>query len=92
MKVLTKEELIADLEKAFPNCWFKDGSDFYGDESDSVWSGEGSYLPNDLPAFDYYAGGSSYTFGVHDEIAKFVEARGWYWECHDAGTFFAFKA
>ena len=93
MKVFTKEQLIAALEVAFPDCWFKDGADFRGDDSDSVWSGEGSTLPSGFSAFDYYAMDyDAYEFGVHVSIAKFVEDRGWYWECHDAGTYFAYKS
>ena len=90
MKVLTKAQLLKALQVKFPKAWFKDGAQFDGGHVNAVWSGEGSELPNGSPAFDYYGSGDLYQFGVSNEISKFVEARGWYWECHDCGTYFAY--
>jgi len=57
-------------------------------------SGESSNFVDkkgDLRMFDYYSEGKSYeNFGVHKDVADFLESHGWYGEWHDAGTMMLF--
>jgi hypothetical protein len=92
MNRTTKEDLMESLQKRFPNAWFKDGAEFGGGSDTAVWSGEGSMLNNGLPMFNYYSDRACYRdgFGAHEQLCNFVEKRGWYVECYDAGTFFIY--
>jgi hypothetical protein len=89
-KSMTREERVVEsLVKRFPKVWAKPGSDFR--QGAIVWSGEGSEMPNGLPAFDYYSESSLYEFGVHKKLVEWAAKRGMYWECYDPGTFLAYK-
>jgi len=55
-----------------------------------LWTGEGSDMPDGLPAFDYY-NHEYYEMGVHPKLFKFLNKCGWYCEFHDAGTVFIGK-
>ncbi len=87
--------ILEELQKAFPDCWFKAGKEFDGSSTRLVWSGEGSEI-NGLPAFDCNAWEhdsheQTYTMCVHNDLNKFAESCGCYWEAHDGGTFFLYK-
>jgi hypothetical protein len=92
MNSTTTEYLIKALTKRFPKAWFKEGGEFStsGEFDTAVWSGEGSYLNNDVQMFNYYSESSNYIFGTHKQLTDFVERHGYYVECYDAGTFFIF--
>lgn len=86
----TTAELIELLKVKFPLAWFKEGKDFGADYSTAVWTGEGSYVRENVQMFDYNAMGADYQFGAHVDLCRFVEGHGYYVECYDAGTFFIF--
>ena len=95
----TKAKLRAEFRIAFPHCWVKPGEDFDGSTARVLWSGEGSeivmpadkYGPEYLaPAFDMYATGDDYIFGVHKSLNDWAESRGYYWEAYDGGTYFLY--
>jgi len=86
----TVEELIELLKVKFPLAWFKHGEGFSRDMDTAVWTGEGSYVREDVQMFDYNAMGSDYQFGAHIELCEFVEEHGYFVECYDAGTFFIY--
>jgi hypothetical protein len=86
--------ILKQLQKNFPEAWFKDGHDFDGGTA-AAWSGEGAMI-GDMPAFDSNAwewdsNENNYCLGVHNELRDFVEARGYFWEAYDAGTFLLYK-
>lgn len=64
--------------------------EFYGEGSEHVglWvSGEGDNKESGYPFFDYYDMSDDYTFGVLSSLEKTANDRGWYFECHDPGTY-----
>jgi hypothetical protein len=90
MKVTaTRLELRTLLSAKFPRIWTKDGEDFEKRQTGSIWTGEGSDMPDGSPAFDYW--NNHYTFGVHPELSTFLSKTGWHAECYDPGTFFIYK-
>ena len=86
--------LIAKLKRETGISWVKDGSEWNGG-SEVLWSGEGATIPNGegeaVNAFDYYGPESIYEFGVHKTLVAWAEKNGVYWECHDPGTYHAYK-
>ena len=44
----------------------------------------------DYYAFDYDPEEKIYVFGVHKKLKKVIEDAGWFVECYDPGTYFAF--
>jgi len=81
--------LVSRIEKAFPNV---EGVEARGKRK--VFLGdvaEGAEFEG-LPLCDYYNNleGSYYTFGVHNKLWKLVEKAGWFVECYDPGTYFAY--
>jgi hypothetical protein len=89
MNGTTLKELFEALTERFPKAWFKEGGDFANGYETSIWTGEGSYI-GDEEMFDYYAMGNKYEFGAHITLRNFVEKRGYYVECYDAGTYFIY--
>jgi len=92
----SKKRVITAFKKAFPEIsGVHDGADWYGHESNSVHLGdiaEGGTV-NGVPGADYWAEDYEekvYTFGVHNDINKFFNDKGWFVECHDPGTYFAY--
>ena len=91
----TVEELMALLEKRFPNAWFKEGAGFSSGYKNAVWTGEDSYMGKGeklIPMFDYNNMGAKYQFGAHVDLCRFVEKHGYFVECYDGGTFFIWPA
>ena len=88
------QTVVNRINKAFPDIF---GVDVYDD--DRVFLGdvaEGGTIDG-ASACDYYAGEwdfkeNVYIMGVHKKLRKVVEDAGWFVECHDAGTYFAFPA
>jgi len=91
-----KKKILGELKLAFPGCWFKDGGEFDNSQRRLVWSGEGSYIEG-MQAFSNDAWETDpdetmYTMMVHNQLNKFVEERGYYWEAYDGGTHFLYKS
>lgn len=84
---MNRGQLKNAIAKKFPNIWMKDSEEFDGTQK-AIWTGEGSDIDG-VPAFGVYNEG--YVFGVHPELHKFLESKGWYTEAYDPGTFFIFK-
>jgi hypothetical protein len=78
---------MSQLRALFPNIWFKDGSDFYGNPHNFIWTGEGNHIGEES-AFCYYA--YPETFGVHPVMAQALDKFGLYAEFYDAGTVFIY--
>ena len=85
---ITREKLIAKLERAYPNMFLRTTEEFDGSEGGIWTSGEES--PEDrqgLELFDYYSENHDlYDLGVRIHFNNFLDRQGWYAEWHDAGT------
>jgi len=95
------EDMISKLKKAFPDITgIKDAAEWSGDyEPGQVIhlgdAAEGGLI-DDLPACDYNAWEHDpqeriYRAGVLLPLADMLEAGGWWVDCHDPGTYLAFK-
>ena len=82
------DNVIAKLQKQFPDVWFKDGADFSASHEGTVWTGEGSYIDG-YNAFDAY--GYSETMGIHPKMQKALDKLGLWAEFYDAGTVFFYE-
>jgi hypothetical protein len=92
MRVITRERLMAKLEKAYPNMFLSTTEEFNGRKGGIWTSGEDSPLDKKgLPLFDYWAMGTSYSLGVRPHFANFLERNGWFAEWNDAGTIMLWK-
>jgi hypothetical protein len=83
------QSLWFELKERFPGVILKDGSEWDGKQN-KLWTGEGSEMPSGQPAFSLY--NNEYHFGVHPQLAIFLQERGFRCEAHDAGTFFIYRA
>jgi len=89
MKTRTAAVVVNRLNKAFPDIKglkkISETKIFLGDVA------EGFEIDN-LPACDYYTNleGSHYTYGVHNKLWNLVVDCGWFVECYDPGTYYAF--
>lgn len=86
----TEEALIANLIATFPGlharplCEFGAAGWDYG-----VWTGGEADMPDGLPIFStLMQGEDTHDGGVHTGFTSWLEARGWYLECYDGGTYF----
>jgi len=100
MKTWTRSQIKSGLKKLVPDIDFlKNSEEFDEENKGGLWtSGESDWKYEGLPVFDYYCesdylmkdagfeGKSSYVFGVHKDIHKWLEERGWYPEWNDPGT------
>ena len=90
MKVLTRDQLIAKLEKAYPemNCMLTE--DFDGSKGGIWLSGEdGLTDKTGKELFKYYSqdsSGKSYIMGVRIHLHNFLKRNGWYGAWNDPGT------
>ena len=86
---MNREELIAELQKRYPNMMFRTTEEFNSSKG-GVWtSGEDGQLHAGLPLFDYYTqdgGEKNYIFGVNKFLHNWLEEQGWYCEWNDPGT------
>lgn len=90
---MTKAEIVVrQFNKRFPDikgvAVRDDNQIFLGNAA------EGGEI-NEIPAADYYGDAMDpqekiWVFGVHKEIIKFLEDRGWFAEWYDPGTLFAY--
>lgn len=98
MKKYEKDDavkILSEFKKCFPTTWVKGGVEFNGDETCVLWAGEISQIDG-IPAFNYYSFESDpkekiYVMGVHKKLVAFAEAHGIFWECHDPGTWVAYR-
>jgi len=97
-KQLSKEQLLEQLKKDFPRCWFKDGAEWDGGSA-IAWSGESSYVeldidgkPYEFDAFNYYDDSPMYVFGVLKTLVEWATAHDCHWSCNDPGTFFLYRS
>lgn len=91
---MNREQLIAKLQKRYPNKMFRTTEEFNGVEGGIWTSGEDGYTHNGVPLFNYYAqdsGGNSYVFGVRKILHDFLEEQGWFCEWNDPGTVMIWK-
>lgn len=95
---LNHEEMMEALRKKHKkNGWFKDGGEFDAVHAGSIWSGEESHDNDHNKLFEPYAidlylnNEAYYIMEIQKELHEFSEARGWYWESYDCGTYFAYK-
>lgn len=88
--MITRERLIAKLQKAYPKMSLRTTEEFDGSEGGIWTSGEDGITDRvGLPLFDYYAEDYEerlYELGVRKHLVNFLERNGWYAEWHDAGT------
>lgn len=96
MRVLTREEVIAKLNKSYPGMICKTTEEFDGTPG-GIWiSGESGITDrNGFPLFNYYSQDvhqerPSYIFGVRYHLHNFLERNGWYAEWYDPGTIMLF--
>jgi len=93
-KALTREELVAELNKKYPKLNLRDSEDFESGYKNCIWvagTEDGITAKDEFPLFDYYAEDPQekrYVFGVHKELGDILDKAGWYAEWHDAGTCF----
>lgn len=94
--MMEKETLIKKLQKTFPGIegihdgddWGNPGSIHLGD------CAEGGQIDGDN-ACDYNSwecdpNEETWIMGVHKKLKKVVEDAGWWVECYDPGTYFAY--
>lgn len=66
-------------------------SEVFDGTKDRIVTGEGSEMPDEMPAFDYWSQDykeTTYIMGVHKDLVAFLDKHGWYAEAHDPGTYF----
>lgn len=87
----TRDELIALMNKRYPNIWTKP-SELFDGRKDAVWTGTDSYMDKDkkIPAFNDAIESKKYDLGVHVDLVKFLAKHGYYTEAYDCGTFFIY--
>lgn len=88
----SESALIADLIATYPGLHVRPVREFGADYRDwtGVWTGGPGDMPDELPIFNELEHGSEDEWDghVHKGFTAWLEARGWYIECYDAGTYF----
>jgi hypothetical protein len=89
------ESIVAKLQEAFPECWFKDGHLF--DKGEAIaWSGEGSFIGKyqafNSNAWEVDPREKIWTLDVHNDLNAWAKENNMYWESYDCGTFFLYKS
>lgn len=87
---MTRDKMIDLLEKAFPKLKTR-YSELFDGTKERIVTGEGSEMPDGMPAFDYWSQDYkeiTYIMGVHKDLVAFLDKYDWYAEAHDAGTYF----
>ena len=87
----TANFVVKQMKRAFPEISGVEARSetkiFLGDV------GEGGTI-NGIVACSYYNEDYKeqiFVMGVHKELRNFMEDHGWFVECHDAGTYFAYQ-
>ena len=86
----SEESLITDLRATFPGLRVRPRREYggYWQGMDGAWTGGPGDMPDGLPIFNDLAYGEvDYDGGVHVGFTAWLEQRGWYMECEDAGTY-----
>jgi hypothetical protein len=81
--------LIADLVATFPGIHARPLREFGAAGFDQgVWTGGEALMPDGLPIFSpLMQGEDTHDGGVHTGFTAWLEARGWYLENYDGGTY-----
>lgn len=89
-KVLSRESLMAKLQKKYPKMLLRTTEEFDGGTGGIWTSGESGLCDSKgYELFNYYAEDYkeiNYIFGVRKTLYEYLEKNGWYCEWHDAGT------
>lgn len=80
-----RDALMAELEKMYPDAWFKESERFQG-HGGGIWTGEGSYDKEGREIFSYWSNSPDYEIGVLKSFNDFIESKGFWAEWQDAGT------
>ena len=85
--IATREEMLAKINKAYPELFTKTTEEFNGGIG-GIWSSaeSGVTAKDGFRLIYYYAVGKKYDSGVHKEIRNLLEKNGWYAEWYDCGT------
>lgn len=88
---LTDEALIADLLATFPGIMARPIAEYKAPGYvDGAWIGGEATMPDGLPMFStLYYGEPEFDGGIHTALIEWIEARGYYLETYDHGTYFA---
>ena len=88
MRVISRDQMIAKLKKAYPSLFISTTEEFNGSEGGIWLSGEdGTTDRNGNVLFNYWSEDhTNRTFGVINHLNNFVERNGWFFEWNDAGT------
>ena len=87
-RVLSREQLISRLEKAYPEMKCMLTEDFNGSEG-GIWlsAEDGICDRNGRLLFNYWTSDfKNYELGVVSHLERFVQRNGWFFEWNDAGT------
>jgi len=87
------EAVIKYLTAKFPRLWAKLGQEFGRNQPTTIWSGEGSVMPDDQAAFCSYSYDIDpeervWQMGVHKDLIRALEAIGYHADAYDGGTYF----
>lgn len=88
---MTDQALIADLRATFPGIMARPIAEFKAPGyAEGVWIGGEVEMPDGLPMFSALSHAEPEFDGeVHSGLVEWIEARGYYLETYDAGTYFA---
>lgn len=89
-KDATRDEIMSIMRDKYGLSFVKTSEEFDGEEG-GIWLGgsDGKLMPNAKDdMFNYYHGGSKYPQGIHKDLAKFLDKKGWYGQFGDPGTVF----
>lgn len=94
-RVLSREKLMAKLQKAYPTMFLRTTEEFNGSEGGIWTSGESGLCDKKgMELFNYYSEDYrevSYVLGVRKHLYEFLERNGWYCEWYDAGTIMIYQ-
>lgn len=80
--------MIAKLQKQFPDMWMKDGADFANGYENTIWTGEGSSIDG---AYAFCSYSYDMTMGIHPKLQDALDKLGLWAEFYDAGTVFFYE-
>ena len=89
MKIATREELLAYLEKRFPKMFLRTTEEFDGSVGGIWTSGEASMnqpMISGQRVFDYYSENKQYELGVLKKFEESINKKGWFSQWNDCGT------
>ena len=87
-------ELVDDFRKTFgPAARCQPGYQWSDTSGVVIWTGEDAFLKDGSPCFAPYSTNyDKYPMGVHRDLEVWATKNGLFWEAHDGGTLFAYKA